>query len=112
MANVRIQRLNHTFTEEISKILMTEIKDANVKFVTITGCDISSDLTSCKVYFTVFDLEKKQVITESLKKAAPFIRKKLSQNIQIRHTPELRFTYDESVDYGSKIENILKEIKE
>lgn len=112
MANVRIERLNHTFTEEISKILMTEIKDEHVKFVTITGCDISSDLTSCKVYFTVFDLEKKQEITETLKKAAPFIRKKLSQAVQIRHTPELRFIYDESVAYGNKIETILKEINE
>jgi len=111
MANMKIKRYNQLFTEEISKILMTEIKDEHIKFVTITGCDISGDLSVCKVYFTVLDEEKKEDTEAALLKAAPFIRGKLSERIEIRHTPELRFIYDESVLYGIKIENILKEIK-
>ena len=112
MSNVKIERYNHTFAEEISRILMTEVKDTNVKFVTITACDISSDLSTCKVYFTVFDVEKKEAVSEALRKGASFIRGKLSTKVNIRHTPELRFIYDESVAYGNKIENIIKEINE
>ena len=55
MASVKIQRLNHTFMEEISNILMTEIKDEDIKFVTITVVDITSDLSYAKDYFTVID---------------------------------------------------------
>ena len=51
MANIKIERLNHAFQEEISMILMTEIKDDDIKFVTITGVDTTSDLSFAKVYY-------------------------------------------------------------
>ena len=57
--NVKIERLNHAFQEEISMILMTEIKDEDIKFVTITGVETTSDLGFAKVYFTVLDDTKK-----------------------------------------------------
>ena len=60
MANVKIERLNHTFMEEISQILMTEIKDEDIRFVTVTGVDITSDLSFAKVYVTVLDESKKK----------------------------------------------------
>ena len=53
MENIKIERLNHAFQEEISMILMTEIKDEDIKFVTITGVDTTSDLSFAKVYYTV-----------------------------------------------------------
>lgn len=110
MANIRIERLESTFQEELSMILMTEIKDEDIRFVTITGCDITSDLSFAKVYFTVLDKEKKKEAIEKLNNAASFIRGKLSERVEIRHTPELKFIYDESIAYGEKIENILEEI--
>ena len=55
MVNVKIERINHMIREEVSKILMLEIKDENIKFVTITDCDTSSDLSYCKIYFTVLN---------------------------------------------------------
>ncbi len=112
MANVKIERLNHTFQEEISMILMTEIKDEDIKFVTITGVDTTSDLSFAKVYFTVLDDKKRETTLEALNKAASFIRGKLSERVEIRHTPELRFIYDNSIDYGNHIDEILEEIKE
>lgn len=110
MANVKIERLNHTFMEEISSILMNEIKDENIKFVTITGVDITNDLSFAKVYFTVLDDTKKDETLKSLNKASHFIRGKISEKVEIRHTPELKFLYDESIEYGNHIEKIIEEI--
>ena len=53
--NIRIKRLNHAFMEEISMILMEEVRDEDLKLVTITGCDITNDLSYAKVYFTVLE---------------------------------------------------------
>lgn len=113
MANsIKIERLNHAFQEEISMILMTEIKDENIKFVTITGVDTTQDLSFAKVYFTVLDDSKKATTLESLNKAASFIRGELSKRVEIRHTPELRFIYDTSIEYGNHIEKIIEKINE
>lgn len=70
MANIKIERLNHAFQEEISMIIMTEIKDEDIKFVTITGVDTTSDLSYAKVYFTVLDETKKETTLEALNGAA------------------------------------------
>lgn len=110
MANVKIERLNHTFMEEISQILMTEIKDEDIRFVTVTGVDITSDLSFAKVYVTVLDETKKEKTLEALNGASHFIRGKISERIEIRHTPELKFIYDSSIDYGNHIEDIIEKI--
>ena len=108
--NIRIKRLNHAFMEEISMILMEEVRDEDLKFVTITGCDITNDLSYAKVYFTVLDKDKKEKVLEDINNAASFIRGKLSERIEIRHTPELKFIYDDSIKYGKKIEKIIDKL--
>lgn len=112
MANVKIERLNHTFQEEISMILMLEVKDEDIKFVTITGVDTTSDLSFAKVYYTVLDNTKKEETQKSLDRAASFIRTKLAERVDIRHTPELKFIYDTSIAYGEHIDKIIDEINE
>ena len=108
--NIRIKRLNHAFMEEISMILMEEVRDEDLKFVTITGCDITNDLSYAKVYFTVLDKDKKEKVLEDINNAASFIRGNLSERIDIRHTPELKFIYDDSIEYGEKIEKIIDKL--
>ncbi len=110
--NVKIERLNSIFVKEISYILSTEVKDEDIKFVTITGCEITNDLSFAKVYFTVLDMEKKKETIKALERAKSFIRGKLSERVEIRHTPELRFIFDESIEYGRKIEEKIQELKE
>lgn len=112
MANVKIERLNHAFQQEISMILMTEVKDEDIKFVTITGVETTSDLSFSKIYFTVLDDNKREKTLEALNKAASFIRSKLAERVEIRHTPELKFIYDNSIEYGNHIESIIEKIKE
>ena len=110
MPNIKIERLNHTIQEEISMILMTEIKDEEIKFVTITGVETTNDLSFAKVYFTVLDEEKKEQTLKALEKAASFIRSKLAERVEVRHTPELKFIFDTSIEYGNHIEQIIENI--
>ncbi len=110
MPNVKIERLNHAFQEEISMILQREIKDEDIKFVTITGVDTTSDLSYAKVYYTVLDDAKRESTKEALDGAASFIRTKLAERVEVRHTPELKFIYDTSIDYGNHIDEIIDNI--
>lgn len=108
--NVKIERYNDIFVKEISYILMTEVKDQDIQFVTITDVDITNDLSFAKVYFTVLDETKKDSTLKALKRASSFIRGKLSERVDIRHTPELKFMFDESIEYGNHIEDIIEKI--
>lgn len=109
--SIKLERLGSTFVEEISMIIKEEIKDPDIEFVTITSCDISSDLSYAKVYFTCLNDKRREEILKSLNKASGFIRKELCNRIEIRKMPEITFVYDNSIEYGNKIEHILEEIK-
>ena len=108
--SIRTERIGNIFVEEISKIIASEIKDENITFVTITHVKVSNDLSYAKVYFTVLDKDKKEKVLEDINNAASFIRGKLSERIEIRHTPELKFIYDDSIEYGEKIEKIIDKL--
>ncbi len=110
--SIKIERYNDQFQKEISEILRTEVKNQEIHFVTITGCEITSDLSFCKVYYTVLEDNKREKVQEALDKTAPFIRGQLSQRIEIRHTPELKFVYDESIAYGNHIEKLIEKVHE
>ncbi len=108
--SVKIERIASNMIKEISYILMTEIKDQDIKFVTVTDCKVTNDLSFAKVYYTVLNEERKNETEDALKNAAGFIRRQLADRIDIRHIPELQFVYDESIAYGKKIENIIEKI--
>ena len=108
--SIKLERLGHLFTEQISKIISEEVKDEDIKFVTITAVDISSDLSYAKVYFTNLIDSDREKVTVALNRASGFIRSKLCENIEIRKMPELNFIYDESIQYGQKIEKIIENI--
>lgn len=111
MSSIKIERINHAILEEVSKILMREVKNQDLKFVTITDTETTSDLSYTKLYYTVMDKDQ-DLIQKELEKASPFIRTKLAEKIDIRHTPELRFIYDNSISYGEHMDKILKEVRE
>ena len=110
MASIKIKRISSSIAKEISDILSNEARDYVLHKVTITACEVTNDLSFAKVYFTSMDDTNKKDILKDLNEAAGFIRKCLSEKIDIRHTPKLIFVYDESIEYGDKIEKIIKEI--
>lgn len=110
--NSKINRINHSLVEEISYILRTEVKNQDIKFVTITAARATSDLSYAKIYFTVLDKDKKESTLKALNQASGFIRTKLFDRIDIRYMPKLEFIYDDSIEYGNSIEKKIKEIHE
>lgn len=107
---IKNERINSNMQKEISYIIANEIKNPNIKFVTITACDVTSDLSYAKVYFTTLGDSKETL--KGLKNAKGYIRRILADRIELRHIPELEFIYDESIEYGKKIEEKIKEINE
>ena len=108
--SVKNDRISKNIIREISYILSKNIKDSHIRFVTVTDCKLASDLSNAKVYVTVLDDNKKTETMLALKNAARFIRRDLAGRIDIRHVPELEFVYDESIEYGKRIENIIDEL--
>lgn len=109
---IKIDRIGSNLVKEISYILMTEIKDKDIRFVTITDCKVTNDLSYAKVYYTILDDTRRKETALALKNAAGFIRKQLFDRVDIRSIPELEFIYDESIEYGNKIEKIIEKIHE
>ena len=112
MAGYKIARIASEIEKEVSNILANEANDSLLKTITITGCEVTNDLSYAKVYFTsMSDLTKEQLEKE-LEEASSYIRGELSQRVDIRHTPKLRFIFDKSIEYGNKIEKIIESIHE
>lgn len=110
--SIKIDRIASSLVKEISYILMTEVKNPDVRFVTVTDCKVTNDLSYAKVYVTILNNEFKKETMNALKNSSGFIRHALQERIDIRHIPELEFVFDESIEYGKKIENIIEKIHE
>jgi ribosome-binding factor A len=110
--SVKTDKIGSSFVKEISRILQTDIKDPKIKFVTLTGCEVTNDLSFAKVYVTILNDKFKDETLLALNKAANYIEIELSKRVDIRKMPQISFLYDESIEYGKKIEEKLKEINE
>ncbi len=108
--SVKIERLNHKFAIEISNIIREEVKDERIDFVTVTDVSITNDLSHAKVYVTVLKDEERDNAIKALNKARGFIEMELSKRVDIRKMPELKFVYDESIEYSNNIENIIERL--
>ena len=69
-------------------------------------------MSFAKIYYTILNKDKLKESQEALEKASSFIRTKLANSIEIRHTPELKFIYDTSIAYGEHIDELIEKIKE
>ena len=111
METVKLERFNNAFMEQLNIIFGTEIKNPLLKQVVVNAVKITNDLSFAKVYFTCFN-EDRNIVLKELKESAGFLRHELASRVDIRHTPELTFIYDESLEYAKKIEDKIKEIND
>lgn len=113
MAKIRVGRVGEQLKKELSQILQTELKDPRIGFITVTGVDVTNDLSLAKVFLSVLGTEEQKTETlKSIERAKGFIRSELSKRIRLRVTPELVFKFDASIDYGSRIEKLLNQISD
>ena len=109
--SIKTERLANLLVKEVSEILLTEVKDEDIKFVTVTHIDLSSDLSYAKVYCTMLDDSKKDKCIHDLNGASGFIRSEvIKRKLEMRKIPEFTFVYDDSINYGNNIEKIIKNI--
>ncbi len=106
----REDRVAELLLEEISSIVIREVKDPRVNGVTITHVKVSADLQHAKVFY-INSLGDQFEAGEGLKHSAGYIRYELKKRLRLRYIPQLTFIYDDSFDYGERIDKILKEIE-
>lgn len=107
---MRDRRVAELLRSEIADVLLREVKDPKVRDVVITGVEISKDLSIAKVFFSTYNKSAKEGIENGLNRSAGFIRHCILKGLTIKKVPELRFIYDDSSDYGQKIDNVLRHI--
>ena len=112
MANYKIARIASDINKYLSNILLVETDDELMKSITLTGVDVTKDLSYAKVYFTSILNRPHEELAKEMNEAGPFLRGKLAKVLEVRNIPELRFIYDESIEYGDKIEKIIAKIHE
>lgn len=113
--NVRRQkRIADVIQRELSDIVHRRVKDPRLDGVTITGTRVSPDYQYADVYFYRLggDHTELQEAKEGLESANSFIRRELGGRLTIRHTPELRFHMDESIDYGAHMETLFDQLRQ
>lgn len=91
---------------------MYKLKDPRIGFVTVTGVDMTPDLKLAKVFVSILKEEERDMTMDVLNAAKPFIRSSLSKRVRMKFIPEIEFRLDTSIEYGMKIDKLLKELKE
>jgi ribosome-binding factor A len=107
----RSERVSDQMKHEIADILMRKIRDPRIGFVTVTEVSVSDDLRNAKVYVSVYGGDKANSL-KGLESAAVFIRAELGRRMRMKFVPELLFRYDETVERGAHILELLGEIEE
>ena len=112
MKSVRVERINSEIQKAISHIIDNEIRDPQIDaIISVCSVETTPDLSYCRVYITSIGTTHVDEVVARIKGAAGFIRGRLSKMIKLRITPRLEFMKDTSLEYSSKIDNILKDIK-
>ncbi|HKQ74377.1 MAG TPA: 30S ribosome-binding factor RbfA [Blastocatellia bacterium] len=108
----RSHRLAEELKNEISAIIAQEVKDPRVGFATVTDVEVSPDLRHARVLVSILGSpEEKQEAFEALAGATGYIRRLIGARIRLRHTPELSFVYDDSIERGDQMMRLFDEIK-
>ena len=107
----RMGRIDEQYKKELSQILGYELKNPNVTgMISVTKVAVTPDLKFAKVFVSILNSKNIKETINGLKNSSGFIRSELAKRVNLRNTPELIFELDDSVEYGAKIDSILKEI--
>ena len=113
MNSIKQKKLSSEIQKALMEIIFNDAKDSILKSITITSCEVTNDMSFCRVYFTSLMNEEHKVLEKNLNDdTSSFLRTKLANYIDIRTTPELCFKYDDSIAYGDNIERIINKIHE
>jgi ribosome-binding factor A len=107
----RADRISMHIQRELSGLLKKGISDPRLEAAVITGVKTARDLKTARIYFAApAGEDARKQVAEGFQKALPFIKRELARRLGLRYMPDLKFFYDESLDYGARIEGVLKSI--
>ncbi len=107
----RKDRVGDLIQREISQMILLELKDPGIGFVTITGVEVSADLKRAQIYYSILGAEESKIKTaKALKRACGFIQHEIGKRLRLKHVPEIAFRFDGSVEYGARIEQLIQKI--
>jgi ribosome-binding factor A len=111
MGDGRMRRVDEAVREVLSDAIARDLQDPRVGFVTVTAVKTSPDLRHARVYVSVLGDEKARAETlDGLSSAHGFLQGRVAAELSLKHTPMLTFQYDESVDRGMRITQLINEI--
>jgi ribosome-binding factor A len=108
----RSERVGDLIREEVADLIMYKLKDPRIGFVTVTGVEMTADLKLARVFVSIMKEEERELTLEILNSSKNFIRSNLSKRLRMKFIPAIEFRLDTSVEYGFKIDRLLREIKE
>ena len=109
---LRIEKLQELIKQEMSKMLLNDLKDPRIGFVTVTGVEMTGDLREAKIFVSVMGgAEQVKSSLDGLQSALGFIRREIGQRVRLRFTPEISFALDTSLDYGDHIQKLLLQVE-
>lgn len=113
MGQLRLEKIQEFIKQEVSKIILTDLKDPRIGFVTVTRVEVTGDLRQAKVLISLLGSDEQKALTwQALTKSLGFIRTEVGRRLKIRHSPELMFQLDESLDHSVHIQKLLDKIRQ
>ena len=113
METKRPQRVADQILHEVAQAVQLDVKDPRIGFVTFTGAKMSPDLHVAWIYYTVLGEEKARADTrKGLESAAPYLRRTIGRTLRLKTAPEIRFAYDEAMERGLRMEELLGSIRD
>lgn len=108
----RIDRVADQLRKVASEVMSQRIHNWGVDGMTITHVEVSTNLKQAKAYYRLLEPSHKDVVKENLRKALPIIRKEIGRLMSTKYTPQVQFIYDESLEHGDRIFELLNQVKE
>lgn len=107
----KVDHLQTLILRTLTDIYRRDVKDDSIGFLTITEVRLTNDYSYLTIYYTILGKEeKREAALKALERSKAFVRSRLASRVKMRKTPEILFKYDESLDYGNRIEQGLKDV--
>ncbi len=107
----RVERIEEEVKKIVSKAIDRDLKDPRLTgLISVTKVDVSRDLKYCKIYVSMLGVADQKEAMDALKSSAGFVRREIGANIRMHSTPEVKFEFDDSIEYGNKIQKMINDL--
>lgn len=107
----RTERIEEEIKKVASRVILQELKDPRLTgLISVTKVSVTKDLKYCKIFVSMIGSKDEKEVMDALKSGAGLIRREIGSNIRMHSTPEVKFEFDDSMEYGEKIQKIINNL--